>query len=214
VFPATFDGRTTIDVRHPDYAPRALSVTSPREDQIIEMSPGITWTGHVVLPDGQRLEDCWVHVEVRPESLERSRCSPDGFRLKHLPAGDAQVVVASGEKSVLGLRSLRQSVHIESVDMQRDVEWPAGMKVDGEIVDSDGRPVPHARVSATAKSALSKASTAIVFTDALGHFEFRDLPPEAWRLTADLRGSESTQLEIDGSANHSGLHIVLPTRGR
>jgi Carboxypeptidase regulatory-like domain len=209
VFPLVPAGQVTVGVRHPAYAPRTVEVTDPSHEQIIEMQPGFVWKGKVRLPGGAPLEDCRIQLEIRSEPVATSRCTPEGFSLEHLPAGDAGVVVASGETSPLGGRTLRQPVHIAEVDSQGDIIWPEGVRVEGQVAGTDGRPIPGALLVAVSKERRASQPEVKVVADTQGHFSLRDLPRGMWRLTADIRSSSRATVEVDAHADRDGVRLIV-----
>ena len=201
-------GQVTVDVRHSGYAPRSLEVTDPSRPQIVELQSGVAWKGKVRLPDGTTLDACRIQLEVKSEPIASSSCSPDGFSLEHLPVGAAQILVAPGQNSPLGARTLRQSVQISAAGSQADIAWPAGVKVEGLIVGGDGQPVPGALLVAVAKERTASQGDVRVMADARGHFSLRDLPRGVWRLTADLHSPHRATVEVDAQTDQLGLRVT------
>ncbi len=212
-FPDLPGDSAILHVRHPAYAPRSLEVQLLAGLQTIELQPGSTWRGRVLSTTRAVIADCRLSLEVKSETVASSRCSPEGFSLEHLPSGDARLLISTGDQSVLGMRSLKRTVHIGAGNRQEDIVWPAGTTIDGDIVRPSGEPVPGAHLSAMPKGPNGyplREGQVTAQADRLGHFVLQDLPPGAWILTADLRESHRTSLEVDGTTNRSAVRLLVP----
>jgi len=93
------------------------------------------------------------------------------------------------------------------------LEWEVarGTYVSGVVVDTDGKPVANAEVTASPES-YEEGGSADATTDSRGRFELKGLGPTKYSLLASARGTTSARLEIE--LGHRDVDDVKLTMGR
>lgn len=175
------NGKLTVAVTHPRYAAREVELTAPGPAQNVSLDAGATWKGHVLRPDGSVVERCEMKLALgRPPTMIDGSCSPAGFVLDHLPAGQGHLVVDIRGDRQLGTRVLEDEVFIQSKEhRERDVRWPSGELIAGRVVTPGALPVPDVVICAKPISAVptTRREGVCDTSDPEGGFVFRHLMP-------------------------------------
>jgi hypothetical protein len=165
-------------------------------------------------PDGEPLADCKVGAIAGATWSTGSACTAGEFSLRHLPAGDIEVVVTTDEQSPLGARTWKSKTRIERAERRhQDLSWPKGITLDGVVITDGGELLADARLSAAPDWPVRAPDRqVIVRADRDGHFTFRHLVPGHWVVEGDLRTAPTAKvgkLDIDATADRSGLRLIV-----
>ena len=183
----------------------------------------IDWTQLTVLLLPVEGNDIGVTMEGTPGGLAMSGVNKDGsFELKNVTGGSYQLLVGAKSnnlrdyitKSVyLDGRDVADSGFMVSAGTSLDVVISAnGAIIEGTVVDSQGKPVPHATVL-DIPSAEHRNRTDLYqrdTTDELGHFSLRGLNPGKYTVLAcdepqpDIRDPEFLKA-YEGRGEHVQL---------
>ena len=110
-----------------------------------------------------------------------------------------------------GYRRERRELEIHAGENQLVLQLQRGAKVEGQVVDSAGRPVPNASLSLAPKKPSQPGDENLGSSDETGHFLIAGVEPGLYTLQAQAEGflaSDSMEVSLTGPAV-SGLRIVL-----
>jgi hypothetical protein len=202
-------GTATLQVTHTNFAPRTVDTTSSSRGAEIVLDDGASWRGRVVDPDGEPVSACRVFASAERSVVGESNCSAGKFSLRHLPAGEMEIVVSTEEESRLGRRALTLQTKIVGREQrEQDVSWPKGVTLAGVIIDADGTAIADARLSASPRRA-DLGSVVVLRADRSGHFTFRHLAPGPWTIVGDMRSSFQAKRDVDVTTDLDGLRLVV-----
>jgi hypothetical protein len=171
-------GPLAIEVRHPEFAPRALRVGDVRDDVVVSLEPG----GSVSLEvraGGCASGDVTVELRTPCGPLRRTLRGGGTVRAEHLCAGRV-TAIADAPGCVRAERS--GTVGAGGTTELPTVDLVAGGSAEGDVVDARGEPVAGALVALA--DAPPDAVTGVARTDRLGHFVVGDLPDGDHHVTA------------------------------
>jgi protocatechuate 3,4-dioxygenase beta subunit len=211
-FAAVPKGTATLRVKHADFAPRLAEATVPGSGATVVLDNGASWEGRVLDPDGAPVSHCRVVTEFDFQYMwyAVAPCAAGRFTLRHLPAAELKINVATEEESQLGRRGMSMRTHITAGEHRvEDLTWPKGVTLSGVIVDAGGAPIAAARLSAEQRSGQDEV---VVRADGDGRFAFRHLSPGKWVLRGDYRTGRHGRLEVDATEDRDGLRLEVPTR--
>ncbi len=183
----------------------------------IKLKPGVTFTGKVVDPNDKGIAGARVRMMLRVSnwgsSLSRSEAEADdsgNFEIRAIPAGHRYNLYASAA----GYGESRIEVHADdAVNNRLDVgalTLPvANLSVSGRVVDTEGNPVPHARIDASGygEGQPNRLSTQ---ADPEGNFTLDGVCAGTINIRVDVERDGkrlSARVVTDGGA--SGIKIVV-----
>ena len=219
-FSAVAKGTATLEIKHLDFEPRTADAVVPSAGVDIVLEDGASWRGRVLDPDGRPLTDCKAVTLAGTTWSASGPCPQGSFSLRHLPAGNYEVGVATDEPSDLGARFWKTKTRIAQAEHRiQELSWPRGVTLTGVIVDQAGSPIAGARLSATPEPWDGRPDReVIVRADAAGRFAFRHLVPGHWEIKGDYRAvltGAIGKLDVDATTNREGLRLIVPeTKGR
>jgi protocatechuate 3,4-dioxygenase beta subunit len=193
--------------------PVRVSADSVPDDVEIVMYAESTVSGIVVDPAGKPLGS--IHLYSRAHGTTQfgggsGETGADGkFKIERMPPGDHDIVL-SGRNGYMTNQKAAETVHIaqsgEHIEGLRLVyEGGGGLKIQGQIVDGEGKGISNANVQANGPS------HDYVNSDGEGNFELSGLSEGAHSLYVN-HGSYSTVREQGIEAGSTG--VVIEMRGR
>ena len=179
------DFRTVHVQRIPVPADPPDADTGPVE---IALDRGAVLEGQVLDDDGNPVAEVSVRAHRNPSEpfvgLTPVVTDREGhYRLTGLGEGQYEVVAES-----FGMAPrIRETVEIGSEgDHHLDLRFPAGSPVSGQVVDSQGLPVPEARLTLTPLDGEGDVARTIARID--GTFAFQAVPDGDFRLETEMSG--------------------------
>jgi len=188
----------------------------------LTLEHGITVYGRVTIENSGGLPVPNAEVAVKPTTYQPSVSPTPGrenglltkvdhtgtFRLDNVPPGVVHIsAVAPGYAKIE-----KQNITVQaSTDNQVLFELPTGVGIRGVVTDSNGVPIPDARIEATAISSKSP-SAANTTTDRSGRFNVIGLINGSYLVSAVAPGFVRWQLQ-PVPAGDENLHVVLEKQG-
>lgn len=163
-------GAVTIDVRHPEYAPRGMRVEDPSRPLRIELSPGSALEFEL-RGDGCMSAEARVELRTPCGPLRVSARERETARVEHLCAGRATLVIDAPE-CIHAERSV--TIPASGTLAVGAVDLVAGGSAEGEVLDARNEPVAGAVVARV--DAPPDALTGAARTDRQGRFTVNNLP--------------------------------------
>ncbi|HEY5947350.1 MAG TPA: carboxypeptidase-like regulatory domain-containing protein [Kofleriaceae bacterium] len=195
-------GRITLAIQHDWYTDKDVEITLPSRERELVLERGLTWTGHVLDPDGKNLDRCDLFLTLPNQRLLTAKCSAQGFSFGTLIPGEAKLSVRV-EKHALGtFRTLEVKIAIAAgKPLVHDVQWPKGESIAGRVVDASGAPIAGARLTALPKGTRELSDRfapgeVMLEADRDGRFTFRELLPGVWIIRGDRRASRQVTVEL------------------
>jgi len=187
------------------------------EGPLFRAEAGTAVSGRVLDEEGRPAPGANVYLSLTASATpdQSSRAGADGrFELSGIPVGSTVRVWANhlGYASVaLGPEQLTES---GLQDLTFTLNLVASGLIEGHVIDSEGLPVPGARLLLHAPDP-SLASPLSTHSGADGAFQFEGLVDGAYRITASVRGNSASpgpeaRVDILNGARIDGLQLTLP----
>ncbi len=195
-------GLYTLQAHHSDWGGGELKVTAPKTDVELHLEPkaGVEVT---VLADGRRVEGASVMLYHSTGNYRSDRPSgADGVVLMRGLQPDTYKVVATHPEF---LPSELQTLTLqEGPSAHSTVTLRQGAAVTGQVVDTDGAPVPQVLVSIGPRAAEPTT------TDAQGNFRIGPLRPKGvYAVKVVQKGFESTTGSTLATAGGEKVRVVV-----
>ncbi len=166
------------------------------DDIEVELAHGGSLTFHVTGPDGSPLSGVNIRENQQQggtqvmdfqNMLNGSTAENGEFTFSDLEAADKAFIVGKQ-----GYVSQRKTVKVSGKETRADLQLSAGKTVSGSVVDSNGSPVPEARVFAFTPNS-SGGSQAV--SDANGNFRLEGMGSGRFTFSANKAGGGSAVLK-------------------
>jgi uncharacterized GH25 family protein len=180
----------------------------------IKLAPGVTFAGKVVDSDNKGIAGAKVRVMLRlsnwGSSLSRRQAETDdtgNFEIRAIPAGQNYNIYASAE----GYGQKDVKAHADNaVDNHLNIETltlpAANLSVTGQIVDTQGNPVSHARVEGSGED-QPRPNT---LSDMQGNFTLDGLCAGLVYIRIDVeRSGKRLSARIHTDAGLTGIKIIV-----
>jgi hypothetical protein len=201
VAPVPSPGLYALHAHHSDWGGGDLKVTAPAADVELQLEPraGAEVT---VMAEGRRVEGASVALFHAEGNFRSDRSSgADGVVLMRGLPPDSYTLIAMHPDF---LPSERQMVELKDGDLKRlTVELKPGARLEGQVVDTQGAPVPGVMVTVMPRGAEPAV------TDAEGRFTLSPLRPSVgYVLRVTQRGIDQ-QERVVGRAGGEPVRIVV-----
>jgi 5-hydroxyisourate hydrolase-like protein (transthyretin family) len=212
-------GRYTLTVGRPGLAPQSLAVdltlASPSAELEVPLAAAAgTVTGRVTGPDGSGLGG--VEVRATSDGVDVVSATVDGasdvagtFSLVGLPVPGTYTLTFALE----GRRTVTREVRVAAGSAPSPVSVtmiPETVRVAGTVTGLDGAGL--GRVTMVLSDGV-RVRTSLSADDPLGRFEFSDVAPGSYTLTARRPGAEPVVVLVavpDGVTDGSGVDLEVP----
>ncbi len=192
----------------------AIEIDEKTKTLDIKLAPGVTFAGKVVDPDNKGIAGARVRVMLRlsnwGSSLSRRQAETDdtgNFEIRAIPAGHNYNIYASAE----GYGQKDVEAHADNaVDNHLNIETlmlpVANLSVSGQIVDTQGNPVPNARVEGSGED-QPRPNT---LSDTQGNFTLDGLCAGLVYIRVDVdRSGKRLSARVHTDAGATGIKIVI-----
>ena len=180
----------------------------------IKLKSGVIFAGKVVDPDGKGIANAKIVIMLRERgwgsSIERDIVKTDAegnFKVKAIPAERRYSIDASADG--YGGNSIEVQAD-DAVDNHLDVETltlaAANLSVSGQIVNTQGNPVPHARVEGSGEDQPHPNT----LSDMQGNFTLDGLCAGLVYIRVDVdRSGKRLSARVHTDAGATGIKIVV-----
>ncbi|MFO0590200.1 MAG: carboxypeptidase-like regulatory domain-containing protein [Polyangiaceae bacterium] len=206
----------------PGLAPAVSSLVSVAEGKTekvdLTLTHGCAMSGIVTDTDGTPLNEVYVDAELRRAAGVIGDSSVDAqsqaesdeggrFTLSNVPVGDVVIRAYDGAHAATSVE-----MHVDGCDKigQVTIQMAQGSSLSGVVKTSDGKPVPHAKLT------LSHRSTGFVDTmsDDQGRYRFDKLPSGGLRVEAQADGQRVMAMVMMNPGQAANQDMVLPPSGK
>ena len=174
-------------------APRPVQL-QPGRDFLIRMHDGVTVTGRLVatnIPVSGAVLRVMAENRISGEYFITDKISTDTngyFSIPSLPAEKGLILFGTMDslqgKGVLSPKQFTSGKNKTTTDLG-DLELQPGYQISGQIVLTDGKPIPARTRLLLARQEASDYADVVLTTD--GHFVFQSVPAESVSLSARLK---------------------------
>lgn len=204
------------------FAPAVSSLVNVAEGKTqtvdLTLSRGCTMSGIVTDADGTPRSEVFVDAELRRAAGVIGDSSVDAhsqaesddagrFTLSNVPVGDVVLRAYDGSHAATSVE-----MRVESCDKvgQVAIQMEQGSSLTGVVKTSDGKPVPHAKLT------LSHRSTGFVDTmsDEDGRYRFDKLPSGGLRVEAQAEGQRVMAMVMMNPGQTATQDMVFPAVGK
>lgn len=180
--------RYSISAHHPGFVQGHAYASPDRSHVSITMGRGVTVSGRVVDPRGRTVEGALVYARVtalnngEPDAIS----GPDGSFT--VPAMRSDTFHVSARKPGYAMAMAEVVVPEEKGAYQVELQLGEANRLQGIVVDPDGRPIHNATVHFSLDGNLETSLGSNVRTDEAGRFLARNLPDKAVTVLALRKG--------------------------
>ncbi|MHC4820099.1 MAG: carboxypeptidase regulatory-like domain-containing protein [Planctomycetota bacterium] len=186
----------------------AVSVTSGTSGVEIRLQRGLEISGRVLDPAGRGLAGMRVRIHPKERAGGRESVKTNdqgGFSVRGLEPGPHSVRVYGPQN---GDFILNEDHTVEAGELGVTVNLREGLRIDGRLVDSNGKPVVGASVNASRIDEGQPSSSHHSNSNKSGEFALRGMPEGNYRVIVSHRGSQAQRLE-SVKAGTSDLVITM-----
>ena len=205
-------GIATLQVTANGYLPREVDFEVPAEGDrepleiVLRTAPAVL-AGQITGPGGEPIADGFPEISPRERAEKGLSPGPAGisgtdsngrFRIEGLTEGRWVFYLAEP-----GYRRERRELEIHAGENQLVLQLQRGAKVEGQVVDSAGRPVPNASLSLAPKKPSQPGDENLGSSDETGHFLIAGVEPGLYTLQAQAEGFlASDSMEVSRPGPH------------
>jgi len=192
----------------------ALQIGDDTKTLDLKLSPGVTFTGRIVNPEGKGIAGAIVRMNLQLSNWgssfgrEQSKSDADGnYRIQTIPAGHNYSIIAVAE----GYGEMDIRAHTDNAqDNQLNIETItlpiANLAISGRVVDTGGNRVPDVRISGSG----DKQPRSDTLSDKQGNFILEGLCEGVIYIRADInRDGKQLSARVHTDAGASGIEIVV-----
>jgi protocatechuate 3,4-dioxygenase beta subunit len=223
-------GSYALQAVHEDFIPATRTVLAPSSGVQVVLSAGAQVVGDVVDETGAPVPEAEVSLvpEQEAEAPRAKQTLPNEqghFTIEGVAAG--RYVISAR----LGMRKTSRPIEVRATGtVQVRLQFRAGSRLAGIVVDRTGKPVPEARVVARASEVeetehawVREGGITSPVTEADGHFEFQHLAPGRYMVAVFKDGylfdamasggtapdDERDEPTLEVSAGNTQMRLVL-----
>jgi protocatechuate 3,4-dioxygenase beta subunit len=168
------------------------------DDIEVALAHGSSLTFHVTGPDGSPLSGVNIRENTQQGGMQmmdfQNMLNGSTTENGEVTFPDLEATDKAFNINKQGYVSQRKTVKVSGKETRVDIQLSGGKTVNGSVVDSNGSPVPEARVSAYSP-ALSGGSGAV--SDANGNFRLEGLGSGRFTFSASKTGGSATLKDVD-----------------